>query len=217
MKTPAAAPSSNGTLTTRTIASDALIANPWNPNRMTSDMYSKAIESITLYGFIDPLTVREKGSLYEIIDGEHRFKAGVALGMLYFPVIDLGPIDDATAKKLTLVLNELRGQVDPDKMGPLLQSIIDDTSLEDMLKAMPFEVGTVAGYLQMPDLASVTSKMPKPKAEPKEEKEPWAERTYRMPKTVALVVDEAIEKAKDGEEIEVWQALERVAADYLAG
>jgi hypothetical protein len=30
------------------------------------------------------------------------------------------------------------------------------------------------------------------------------------------VVDEAIEKAKDGEEIEQWQGLERVAAEYLA-
>jgi hypothetical protein len=37
-----------------------------------------------------------------------------------------------------------------------------------------------------------------------------------MPKEVALVIDEALEKAKDGEEIEQWQALERIAADYLA-
>jgi hypothetical protein len=37
-----------------------------------------------------------------------------------------------------------------------------------------------------------------------------------LPDEVNLVLDEAIEKAKDGDEIEDWQALERVAADFLA-
>ena len=32
--------------------------NPWNPNKMDAFTYAKVIESLTTYGFIDPLTIR---------------------------------------------------------------------------------------------------------------------------------------------------------------
>src|SRR6478752_5191608 len=75
---------------------DLIEPNPWNPNVMDPDMYGKAIESIHEFGFVDPVTVRRivgsssfnvakasKGEeawldvvRYQIIDGEHRWKAG---------------------------------------------------------------------------------------------------------------------------------------------
>jgi ParB-like chromosome segregation protein Spo0J len=183
-------------------------------------MREKARESIERYGFIDPLLVREVGIRdYEIIDGEHRFDEGKALGMTEFPCVNLGLIDDADAKKLTIVMNELHGQADPLKLGDLLGDILSDTGLTELLVAMPFDEKVLAGYLQtpLPSLPPLESPSPgAPPAPAEGAKTVWAERLFRMPKEVALVVDEAIEKAKDGEEIEQWQALERIAADFLA-
>ena len=183
---------------------------------MTADMYQKLVESISAYGLVDPLTIRRMAGYYEILDGEHRWQVANDMGIDEFDCVIVDGLTDAQAKKLTIIMNELHGQPDPDKMGPLLQSIIDDSSLEELFKALPYDPSVVAAFLQSDSLPKLDD-MPKPERKADESKEQWAERTFRLPKTVALVVDEAIEKAKDGEEIETWQALERVAADYLAG
>ena len=217
MSPTAPAPSSRTIPSAETVPADRLRKNPWNPNRMTSSMMAKVAESIELYGFVDPLTVREVGMQdYQILDGEHRFDVGLAGGMTEFPVINLGLLDDASAKKLTIILNELHGQADPDKMGDLLADILKDSSIDELLKAMPYDESMLAGFLQteLPSLPPLPSPTKTAGAAP--DKTVWAERLYRMPKEVAIVVDEAIEKAKDGEEIEQWQALERICADYLA-
>jgi ParB-like chromosome segregation protein Spo0J len=208
---------SNETPTTRfdVAPRELLVPNPWNPNKMTAVMYGKAIESIDLYGFIDPLLVREQGGLFQIIDGEHRFRAGCDLGMQNFPVIIIDGLSDTSAKKLTIVMNELHGQADPTKMGDLLNEILSSSSLDDLLVGLPYDESILSGYLgvdALPPLEPVPPLAPGDSSS----KTQWVERLFRMPKEVALIVDEAIEKAKDGEEIEAWQALERVAAEYLA-
>lgn len=194
---------------------EQLLPNPWNPNRMTAQMYAKLLESVQLYGQIDPLLVRENGYFYEIIDGEHRFRVQSDLGYEEFDCVNLGAVNDATAKKLTVIANELHGQADPTQMGDLLAEIMQLTSLEDLLVALPYSEDVLAGFLgtdALPDLPGMDSPAP---SQGETSKEAWVERLYRLPKDVALVLDEAIEKAKNGDEIENWQALERVAADYL--
>jgi ParB/RepB/Spo0J family partition protein len=55
---------------------DWLTPNPWNPNQMDDEQYGKALNSIREFGFVDPVTVRELGNdTYQIIDGEHRWRA----------------------------------------------------------------------------------------------------------------------------------------------
>jgi len=213
---------SRPSIATETIPAERISVNRWNPNRMTAAMYAKALESIKTYGFVDPLTVREdmtRGGIepvYEIIDGEHRFRAGSDLGMTEFPCVVVHGLTDDQARKLTVVLNELHGQADPDKMGDLLSDLLSRTDLEDLMVALPYDESVLAGFLgTLPSLPELVS--PEPAPAPPSDKEPWVERLYRMPKSVSLIIDEAIEKAADGEKVEKWQALERVCADYLAG
>lgn len=188
--------------------------NAWNPNRMTAAMYAKAVESIKLYGFVDPLTVRPIGSFYEIIDGEHRFKAAVDLGYTELPCTIINGLTDAQAKKLTIVMNELHGQADPGKLGDLLADILDMTGLAELKIALPYDDSVLAGYLKQDPLPALPD-LPSMKRSDEGSTDPWVERMFRMPKSVALVIDEAIEKARGGEDLEAWQGLERVAADYL--
>ena len=217
MSPTAQAPSSRLTPSNIVVPREKLLPNPWNPNRMTGVMYAKALESIQLYGFIDPLLVRQAtDTFYQIIDGEHRFRAGSDLGLMEFPCVSLGEVPDEVAKKLTIVMNELHGQADPTKMGDLLNEILSSSSMEDLLIGLPYSEDILAGFLGVPELPPLPGLEKPPAPDPEGTKEPWVERLYKLPKTAALIVDEAIEKAKDGDPVENWQALERVAADYLA-
>lgn len=202
-----------------------MAANPWNPNRMTAAMYAKILESIREYGMVDPITVREdmtRGGIepfYQIIDGENRWRGALDLGYTEFDCTIIDGLTDAQAKKLTIIMNELHGQADPDKMGDLLADILSMTSLTELKIALPYDDSVLAGFLQtpLPALPALPPAVGTSPAAAGGSKEPWAERLFKMPKSVALIVDEALEKAKDGEELEAWQALELVAADYLAG
>lgn len=204
---------------------EQLHPNPWNPNKMNAFMYAKAIESIKENGFFDPILVRPhpKAALgWQIIDGEHRWMAGSDLGMDEFPII-VRDVDDATAQKLTLIANELHGQADPGKVSAVLRTLLESESPEEMLKGMPFTEDVLKGFLgfnPLPDLPPAPEAPGSPAGSPAGG-EKWVERTYRMPETVAGVIDEALTKARNeaatGEPgtIEDWQALEMIAADFL--
>jgi ParB-like nuclease domain len=193
----------------------ALTPNPWNPNRMNAFMFAKALESIKTYGFQDPITVRRTPDGIQIIDGEHRWQAAKQLGYSEVPVWFLPDIDDDTAKKLTVVFNELKGQSRPQDVAVLLKDILERTTIEELLVGLPYTDEILRGFIGMGDLELPSAPPPKVGIIPP--KEPWVERTYRMPKSVAVVLDEAIAKATASDEVEPWQALERIAADFMAG
>lgn len=202
---------------------EQLHPNNWNPNKMNAFLYAKAYESIQEHGFFDPILVRphpEAALGFQIIDGEHRWMVGSDLGMETFPII-VRDVDDVTAKKLTLIANELHGQAEPAKVTALLREILESESPEEMLKGMPFTEDVLKGFLgfdplpPLPPAPEPPAGSPAPGGPGGEEK--WVERTYRMPTDAAAVLDDAIAKARNeaGDDIEPWQALELMAADYL--
>lgn len=169
---------------------------------------------IKRFGFVDPVTVRPVGKRFQIIDGEHRWLAAKEMG-IEVPYVDIGPVDDQTAKKLTIALNELRGQFDPSMMGDLLNELLQDESPEELLGQLPFTEEALAGLVGLKgfDWKGLGD-------EPKGEKKParWVERTFRMPPDAAEVLDEAIARAREQDGIgSDVQALEMIAADFLAG
>lgn len=180
-------------------------------------MYARAIESIKEHGFIDPVTAREVGTDLEIVDGEHRWRGAIDLSLALIPVFNLGPLSDQAAKKLTILLNDLHGTPDQQKLAVLLKDLASNESLEELTKSLPFTPESLRGMIGLEDFAWPDSLKPSPAPAGQEKKETFIERTYRMPRDAAAVLDEALSKAKDGEEIADWQALERLAAEFLAG
>lgn len=192
---------------------DRIAPNEWNPNRMDEEMFQKAVASIREFGFVDPVTVRHLGDLFEIIDGEHRWVAAKQEGLTEIPVIDVGVIEDDVAQQLTIVLNETRGQADPRKLGQLLFQLSQKIDRETLLDRLPYSrdaFNRLAGITEL-DLSSV-----KP-ATPVKDMTKWVERIYRMPKESAEVIDQALSTFKETEgESPDWKILEYLAADYLA-
>lgn len=181
---------------------------------MTPDMYAKAIASIREFGFVDPVTVRSfpDEDTLEIIDGEHRVKAALDEGLDAIPVFDLGIVSDDHARLLTIVLNETRGQADPEKLASLLKELRAGMHLEDLIRTLPYDRAALDRITGMPQLDMTMPEMPKTLGQVQK----WVERMYRMPPEAALVLDEAIEKYNHQEGATPdWRVLEMLAADYL--
>lgn len=199
-------------------AADRFHPNPWNPNKMAARDYARLIHDIQAFGFVDPVTVRphpQKKGDFQIIDGENRWRAASDLGLDVF-YFDIGPVDDATAKKLTIALNELRGQYDPRQMGDLLNELLKDESPQQLLEQLPFTEEALAGLVGFKGFDWKGLDKPQPGDEKKERAPQWVERTFRMPPDVAEVVDQALAHAHQMEPgITDIQALEMIAADFL--
>jgi len=194
------------------ISLDMLRKNSWNPNVMNDEMYRKELASIRKFGYVNPILARDLGTHYEIIDGEHRWKALKQLAYSEAEVTVIEGLTDEEAKQLTIVLNETRGTPDQGKLGNLLRDLLENVPKADLLDVLPIDpvrFDRLAG-LEAFDWGALGKEedLGIPNAR-------WVERTYRLPKDAALVIDEAIEKAKDGEELQDWQGLEFIAAEYL--
>jgi len=128
--------------------------NPWNPNKQTERQYAAEMESICDNGFVMPIIVRkhpDQKGFYQIVDGEHRWKAlqqiaaenkqgkGNVPGLLEkkeIPAIIL-QIDEAKAKRLTVIMNETRGRADLTSLGTLLAELAPEFG-EDLIIGLPY-------------------------------------------------------------------------------
>lgn len=201
--------------TVRQVAIETLRANPWNPNLMDPFMFDKAVASVAKFGFVDPVLVRTVAGGYEIIDGEHRWKAAKSLGHKTIAIWDLGEVDDPTAKQLTIVMNETRGQADPEKMQDLLKDLLSSETTSELMATLPFDKEQFEALTKMPGLDWGDLER---KADRQDQQTKWVERIYRLPLDAAEVLDNAIAQAKRQEdEMTDAQALEMIAADFLGG
>lgn len=179
--------------------------------------YHKLLDSIRKYGFTDPVTVRPAGRGWELIDGEHRVRAASELGFGEIPFLNVGPISDDEAMALGIVMNELKGRHDPVQLGTILSDLLSRGSPENVLAGLPFTDEALEGLTNLKgfDWGTFGKKEKEPKPSPKKGMS-WVERTFRLPHEANEVLDQALTKAKEDDEIEDWQALERIAADFLA-
>lgn len=204
------------------VAPSDLRPNTWNPNRMDDFMYAKELESIKRFGFAVPIVVRSTATGLEIVDGEHRWRAAKELGITKVPIWDLGRLSDIDAKQLTIVLNETRGKADKQLLSKLVSDLLGWESAPALETVLPFSHEEFADLAKLAnfdwqELENLSSSVGELK------KSEWVERIYRLPREVAEVIDAAIARVKDNVKREMdddltdWQALEVLAADYLAG
>lgn len=116
--------------------------NPWNPNQMDARTYEATKESLATYGFVAPVAVRAHPSIdgeWEVVDGEHRLRLAVEADWAEVPVIPLDGLSEDDAKKLTIILNETRGQADTVPLARLLAELQKDTTLDELLNGLPYE------------------------------------------------------------------------------
>ena len=112
--------------------------NPWNTNSVGAQNFEKLKGSIEKLGFFKPILARElDGGQFEILGGEHRWRAAMEQGISTVPVISVGKISDLVAKQMSLVDNERYGEDDQ----VALQRLIEESQSE-----LDYQLSEIAPY-----------------------------------------------------------------------
>ena len=111
----------------------SLLPNPWNTNILTPEGERKLDNSVRRLGCFKPVLVREIADGLEIIGGEHRSESAVRCGLVKIPITNLGPIDDKTAKEISLADNARYGADDTIALAELIKSLGDIHDIQEFL------------------------------------------------------------------------------------
>lgn len=129
--------------------------NRYNYNVQKGATFAKLVASLREFGFVQPVVVREDGDGYEIVNGEHRYRAAIELKLQSIPIINLGAVTDVRAKQLAVILNELGGSPDEVRLADLLRDISAEVTIDDLQRVMPFSDKELEMYLSTIDFSFV--------------------------------------------------------------
>jgi ParB family chromosome partitioning protein len=135
-----------------TVPHGRLSPNPWNTNEMTAEDELRLENSIKELSMYRPIVVRtlDDGS-YQILGGEHRWIVMGKLGYDEVPIVNLGRIPDAKAKKIGLVDNARYGHDNTLELAELLKDL---GPMEDLQKIMPFSSDDLASIFAATTIAT---------------------------------------------------------------
>lgn len=129
--------------------------NRWNPNVLPERHLDQMVKDVKRKGFVGAIICREKGKGYEILDGEHRWRALKIIGAAKCPVI-LVDYDDTEARLATIRFNRLRGELDMVKLSDLMV-VLDKRLGEDVTNLLSFDAGEVENLLSFAEAPDVVS------------------------------------------------------------
>jgi ParB family chromosome partitioning protein len=135
----------------RELPVESLIPNPLQP-RKTFD--PRALEelatSLRATGVLQPLVVRPRGSQYEILVGERRWRAAQQAGLTRVPAI-VREASDAEALELGLVENLLREDLNPIETAQAYQRLLADFgwTQEELAQRLGKDRSSIANGLRL--------------------------------------------------------------------
>ncbi len=87
--------------------------NPFQPRKVfRPEDLQELVQSVKERGILQPIVVRKKGEIWEIIAGERRYRAAQKLGMLTMPVVEI-QASDVESLELALIENLQRADLSP--------------------------------------------------------------------------------------------------------
>lgn len=190
---------------------DKVVPNTWNPKEKNHKKLADIMRSIEMYGFKQPVQVRQhpnlKGS-YEIIDGEQRWTALQNLGASQVAIYDNGVVSDEDAQNETLWWQV---QVPFDEI-PLAKLV---ASLDELNLELPYTEDELKTFKEMAgfDFANYEKERPED-----EEDDGFKTVLVKVTEPQYNIIMQALDKAiqLDPDNISQARALELISADYLA-
>lgn len=121
---------------------DKIVPNPWNPQGMSAEEFNRLVDEISTVGFIAPIQVvpLDDGT-YQILGGEHRWKAAKVAGLEEIPcaiLTDSKWKEDDLKKFTTTRLNLIQGKLDPTKFIPLYNEMVEKYGTDAMASLFGF-------------------------------------------------------------------------------
>ena len=128
-----------------------ITTNPFQPRTHFNEETLKELsQSVKELGVIQPITVRKKGSAFELITGERRLRASEIAGLKTIPAF-VRLANDQESLEMALVENIQRQDLDPIEIGLSYQRLIQEIKLtQDQLS---LRVGkkrsTITNYVRL--------------------------------------------------------------------
>ena len=135
----------------RELPVESLVPNPQQPRKSFD---ARALEelavSIRMSGLLQPLVVRPRGSQYEILVGERRWRAAQQAGLTRVPVI-VREASDAEALELGLVENLLREDLNPVEAAQAYQRLLAEFgwTQEELAQRLGKDRSSIANALRL--------------------------------------------------------------------
>ncbi len=96
-----------------------------NPNVMDEPTFRALVEGIQLFGFMQPILVRRQGEeRLIIVDGHHRVRAALELGLVFIPAV-VADSEDEAGVFLRIMMNRVRGDLDQAKVAKQLGALAE--------------------------------------------------------------------------------------------
>ncbi len=125
-----------------------------NPTQARVEMRQEPLEelasSIAEKGLLQPIIIRRKEGVFEIIAGERRFRAAKMAGLKEVPAI-IKDVDDREALELAMIENLQREDLNPVEIATVYQRFVEDFGYthEELAKRMGMERSSISNYLRL--------------------------------------------------------------------
>ena len=130
---------------------DLLEPNPFQPRmNFDADALQELADSIRTFGLIQPVTVRKRGSKYQIISGERRYRACIIAGMDMIPAY-IRDANDQGMLEMAIVENIQRENLDPIEVAMSYRRLMEECRLtqEQMADRVGKKRASVANQLRL--------------------------------------------------------------------
>lgn len=121
------------------------------PYKLNEQKVAQIKASAEDIGIVEPLRVRKKDDIYEVLSGHHRLEAAKELGQLSVPCI-VGDYDDETAYKVLSECNIQRDKILPSEYGKIFSRYMklreenEDLTVEEIAKKFNVSRKTIYRY-----------------------------------------------------------------------
>jgi ParB family chromosome partitioning protein len=133
------------------ISVEQILVNPMQPRiEIREEPLRELAASIKEKGLLQPILVRRKEGVYEIIAGERRFRAAKIAGLLEIPAI-IKDVDDREALELAMIENLQREDLNPIEVASVYQRFVGefDYTHEELAKKVGVERSSVTNYIRL--------------------------------------------------------------------
>ncbi|KGR79876.1 ParB/RepB/Spo0J family partition protein [Ureibacillus manganicus] len=138
-----------------------LVANPYQPRKIFHDeAIEELAQSIREHGIIQPIVVRKKGSKYEIVVGERRFRAAKLAELNQIPAI-VKEMTEEQMMEVAILENLQREDLTPIEEAEAYQSLIDKLNFtqEDLAKRLGKSRPHITNHIRLLQLPDVVRQM----------------------------------------------------------
>ena len=134
---------------------DLIDANPYQPRTdFDAEAINELAQSLSIHGLLQPTVVRPKSNgRYELISGERRLRAAIAVGWQQIPAMII-QVDDTDMAILALVENVQRKDLNAIEKAKSFKRLMktEGCTQEELAKSLGLDRSTIANLVRLLDL-----------------------------------------------------------------